>query len=262
MAAFLFLNDSMKIQIPSNIFTAIFALNLPDKYRQSVETRPSSVIVKEIEEGKAEAGLIPSLDLINHKELLVSKKIAVSFDGDLSNSYLYFKPNQNSFDTIKLQGDVTTNEVILSKILFRERFNSDVKIVLDTEEVNFENQNYLLCGNINLEKEYFDKGISFSDQIAEMINYPYTQYLLASRDENLIAKLNDDLKDLDKIIEDNLEENLSKIRFGKKVDDFLKREFNSVYYEMTQNEVDGFSDLLRQPYYHTMIEEIFEIKFV
>lgn len=252
----------MKIQIPSNIFTAIFALNLPEKYRQSVETKPSSVIVKEIEEGKADVGLIPSLDLINHKELFISKKIAISFDGDLSNSYLYFKPNQNNFDSVKLQGDVTTNEVILSKILFKERFNSEVEIILDTDEIDFDNHNYLLCGNINLEKEYFDKGISFSDQVAAMINYPYTQYLLASKDQNMISQLNDDIKDLDKIIEDNLEENLSKIRFGNKVDDFLKTEFNSVYFEMTQNEVDGFTDLLRQPYYHTMIEDIFEIKFV
>lgn len=252
----------MKFLIPSNLFTAIFALNLPQAYKETIETKPASIIVNDIENGSAELGLIPSLDLINHKDLFVSKNVAISFDGDISNSYLYFKPNQNNFSTIKLQGDVTSNEVILSKILFKERFGSEVEIVLDTDDIEIKKNNYLLCGNINFEKKYFNKGVSFSDQVAEMINYPYSQYLLVSKNEDILKQINSELKDFDKVIEDNIEDNLSKIRFDKDIQSFIIEEFNSVYYEMTQNEVDGLLDLLKQPYFYGMIEEIPELKLI
>ena len=116
----------MKIVIPQNIYGAILSLNFPDSLKEKVEVKPSSMITSEIVNGNADIGLIPSFDLLNHSDLKISGNFGVSFDGLLSNAYLYFAPEQNRFEKINLRGDVSSNEIILTKIMFQERFNIDV----------------------------------------------------------------------------------------------------------------------------------------
>ena len=50
----------MKIIIPQNIFTTIFALALPDSEKGKIVVKESSLIVKELEANKDSIGIIPS----------------------------------------------------------------------------------------------------------------------------------------------------------------------------------------------------------
>jgi predicted solute-binding protein len=220
------------------------------------------MISKELEEGVIDIALIPALDLLNHKELFVSKKIALSFDGELSNSYLYFKPDINNFERVYLAGDVSSNEAILVKILFAERYNSKVEVTLESKDLDLKSHNYLLCGNENFESRYFNRGVSFSDQIASMIDYPYTNYVLAARDEDAIDNFVKTLPELDKYIEDNLKSFLGKLNYSPEITEFVNEEFSSIYYELTSNEIDGLTELFKLPYYHGIAEEMIDIKLV
>ena len=49
---------------------------------------------------------------------------------------------------------------------------------------------------------------------------------------------------------------------GKELKSLLKENFNSVYFNLTDNEIAGLHELLKLPFYHGMTEEICELKFV
>ena len=252
----------MKLVIPQNIFSALFTFALSDDIKSETVVKPSSLITAELKNGNADIALIPSLDLNKHNDLFISGKYAISFDGMLSNSYLYFKPNQNSFNEIFLRGDVCSNEIILSKIFFTEQFNSDLTIHLDTNLLELSEKNYLIAGNDNLNDELFTKGISFADEVAGMIDFPYVNYVLASIDEEPIKELHKVLGSLEEKIESKLEPMLSKLSLGESISSHIDENFGSVYFDLTDNEITGLEELLRLPYYKGVFEELFELKLV
>ncbi|MGE5411048.1 MAG: hypothetical protein ACM3MI_08810, partial [Clostridiales bacterium] len=194
----------MKIVFPKNIFTSILLAAMPEQLKAGVTFKDAPIISQEIEKNNADLALMPSLDLIKHPDLLVSSKIALSFDGSLSNTYLYFMPNQNKFTDLYLNGDISSNEIILSKILFNEKYGSDVQIHLDTNKLEKIDKNYLLAGDINLINNRYTNGMSFADEISEMIFLPYVNYVAVSKNREALESFNKALKDMDAIIEDNL----------------------------------------------------------
>ena len=252
----------MKVVIPQNIYAAIFAMNLPDEIKGDIKVTASSLIANEVEKENSDIGLMPSFDLLNHKELYISKKAALSFDGLLSNTYFYFVPGKEKIYELFLRGDVSSNEIILSKILFSERFDSNIKLTLDTSEIIDENKNYIITGNDNFGSFDFNKGISFADQIAELIDFPYVNYVWASKDEEKLKEFNNYFNELDKSVEDRIEIILQSMNFRKEVNEFIEENLNSVYFEITENEIAGLYELLKLPYFHGITKEMFELKLV
>jgi hypothetical protein len=252
----------MKILIPKNIFGALLSLNFPDNIKEKVEVMPSSMITSEIIKGNADVGLIPSLDLLNHPELKISGEIGISFDGLLSNAYLYFAPEQNSFEKINLRGDVSSNEIILTKIMFQERFDIEVEVTLDTKPVDFDENNYLIVGSENDEYVINKNGISFADQIAELIDYPYVNFVLASNDETRLTELVKLITGIDKKVEDDLFNLLSKMKLQKANEDLFIENIDSLYFELTQNEREALDELIKLTFYHGIVEEIKGLSFV
>ena len=158
------------------------------------ETIPSSVIVKQISNNQNSVGLIPTLDLLSNKDLFISSELGISFDALLSNAYIHFKEEQETIDEIFLRGDVTSNEVILSKILFKEFYDVEVKTTLLSQEPSEFNDNILIVGDENFEKELFLNGLSFAEEIIELINAPYVNFVLAGTSERVIKDFNSNFK--------------------------------------------------------------------
>ena len=96
----------------------------------------------------------------------------MSFNALLSNSFIYFKEKQKTIGEIFLHGDVTSNEVILSKILLKEFYNINVKTTLLTYEPSDFEKNLLIVGDENFVKELFSNGLSLSEEIIELISAP------------------------------------------------------------------------------------------
>ncbi|MCK9281165.1 MAG: hypothetical protein M0P71_11125 [Melioribacteraceae bacterium] len=253
--------NNTNFYIPQNIFSAFVALTTPALSNYNFITKNASLITRELNNDKEAIGLIPSCELINNKNIFVSSKIAISFDGLLSNSYFYFKPNQKELSTIFLRGDVTLNEVLLSKILFSELYSTDPEFVIDTKEKLSDVDNYIIVGNENLDPRVFGKGMSLSDEIAELIDFPYVNFVVASYNQEKIEKLNKAMLNLDEIVEENLDKIIKKIDLSTDSEKFIRENFNSVYFEMTSNEMDALKELIKLLYYHGLIEDIFEISF-
>lgn len=252
----------MKIFIPSNIFTAAIALSLPNDLKEKFEITPSSEIAAKLEMDNDSVGFIPSLDIINHKELFVSKIIGISFDGNLSNSYLYFSNKGNDFNRLNLAGDVSINEILISKILFKEHYSKEIEITLSPQRIDFGLGNFLISGNDNFYKEYYENGMSFSDLTASMLEYPYVNFILASSNKELLEKFNELFHDTDKRIENNLEIIFKNLDVSSKVYNYFKKNYNSVYFELTENELNSYNEMLRIIFYNNIMDEIVEPKFV
>ncbi len=252
----------MNLIIPQNIFSAIFAFSLPADLKSNIDVKESSLISRELDRNDNLIGLIPSCDLINHKNFFVSRKTAVSFDGSLSNSYFYFKPEQVKIDKIYLKGDISKNEILLSKILFAERFSSDAEFILDTEPVNFLDRNYIIAGNENLNAAYLDNRISFSDELAELLNAPYVNFVLASKNMELLKEFTSHLEPIDKQVEDNISKILDNISLEGKVAEFITENLSGVYFDMTEIEETSIKELFKLLYYHGFVDDLFDINFV
>ena len=168
-----------KILLPQNIFSRIFLseLNLNDNF--AFEFNPSALIASKLSMDNNSIGLIPTLDLLSFKDLYVSSKIGISFNALLSNSYIHFKRGHEKLEQIFLKGDVTTNEIILSKILFKEFYDVNVTPTLVKDESAHANDNLLIVGDENYEKELFLNGLSFAEEIIELIDAPYVNFVLA-----------------------------------------------------------------------------------
>ncbi|MGE5680850.1 MAG: hypothetical protein ACM34K_08210 [Bacillota bacterium] len=252
----------MKIIFPKNVFTSVLTAAMPDELRNDVIFKDASLISTEVENNNADIALMPSFDLIKHPKLFVSSKIAISFDGNLSNSYLYFLPDQNSFSDIYLNGDISSNEIILSKILFNEKYGSDIQLHLETSKLEKVDKNYLLAGDVNLVNNRFMKGMSFADEISEMLFLPYVNFVAVGKDSDLLKSFNNLLKDMDAIVEDNLSKYLSTSNLTEESRDYIEENMNSVYFEMTESEEDGLKELIQMPYYHGIWNDMVELKFV
>ncbi len=249
----------MKLTIPPNIFARLLAKSLSAFERfEIIETQPA-MIVSEVESGKSELGIIPSYDLLQHAGLVVSKKIGISFDGPLSNSFLYFKPSQRIMDKLFLTGDVTTNEIILSKIILLEKFGISLSPELTTGTPDFDRGNFLVVGNKNFENNLFENGVSFSEMVAEFIDYPYVNFVLVSKHEIILTEIAQLEQKVDETVEDNLNKFLEESGLSREAKSFIRSNFDSVYFEITHNEITGLTELLRLAYYHGIVKEITEI---
>jgi hypothetical protein len=62
----------MNIILPDNIFARIISSCIPDRTAKQISFIPSSQITQKIINEDSAIGLIPVMDLLNHKDLFVS----------------------------------------------------------------------------------------------------------------------------------------------------------------------------------------------
>ena len=252
----------MKLFLPKNIFSSIFASVIPCNSEIEIVYKESAMLCGQLDSDTSAVALVPSLELINHRSLFVSKSLAFSFDGILSNSYLSFIEKEKNISEIKSRGDVSINEIILTKILFSERYSTEIEISLDPAKEKCIDKNYIIVGDENFYSGEYSKSISFADQIAELIDLPYVNYVFVSKDIESLKKFNSLFSNIDSQIEDNHLPVLSKLQYGDEINNFVSENIGSVYFEMTQNEVNALNELIRLAYYHGIIEDIFDIRFI
>ncbi len=251
----------MKILLPQNIFSKVFISELKESNAFELQFIPSSLVAKNLVHNPEAIGLIPTLDLLNHKDLFVSSEIGISFNALLSNSYLHFKEGQETVSEIFLRGDVSSNEVVLSKILFKELYEVDVKHTLVTDETPHQKDNLLIVGDENYEKELFLNGLSFSEEVIELISAPYVNFVLASSTESSIKKFSSEHKKDFEVGHSDAYEDLLKNLPVTSID-FISVNMQHVVFDFEDQDLEGIKSLLQLPYYHGIIKDMLEVKYV
>lgn len=250
-----------KFYLPRNIFSKIILSEIADKSELDTEFLPSSLISKRLSDEENSVGLIPTMDLLTNKELFISSEIGISFNALLSNSYIHFKEEQETIDELLMKGDVSSNEVILSKILFKEFYDVEIKTTLLNREVSDFNNNILIIGDENYEKELFLNGLSFAEEIIELINAPYVNFILASSSEDSLEAFNSAYKEnFSNAHKENFDDLFP--NFPQSSLDFLSVNIQHLVFDLEEQDREGINQLLQMPYYHGMIKEIIEVKFV
>jgi hypothetical protein len=180
----------MKLYFPDNIFTRMFAENLPEDLNREIIYTPSSAIPLQLKNDPTAAGLITPTDILASPEIFISSKIGISFEGSLSNTYIYFVPDQKDFNSLALFGDISSLEVILSKIFFKENYNSDIEVELLTDVSKSKGKNLLVSGDANFSTEKYNSGLSFAEEMVDMLSLPYVNFVLASMSDIVLEEVN------------------------------------------------------------------------
>lgn len=252
----------MKLLLPKNTFSEFFEKLIDKNNIDEVNYLPSSQISKALELDSDSFGLIPSCDLLTHHDLNISSKLGISFDGLISPSYFYFSNNFGADAKVHVYGDVTSNDLILSKILINERYDIDIELILETKPRNETIENFLICGDENFKSNLFERGISFADQVAEYMNMPYVNYVMVSKNEEIIKEINRQSLNFDMKFEDSIENLLTQSTFSNEVKEFINLNIGSIYFAMTDIETESLSETIKLPYYHGMIKDLHELKFI
>ncbi|MDT3696326.1 MAG: hypothetical protein ROY99_08015 [Ignavibacterium sp.] len=245
--------------LPSNVYARLFisALELDKNY--NIKFYPAALITRNILTDNSSLGLIPSLDLITHKDLFISSQIGISFNALLSNAYIHFKKGQHTIQNIYLAGDITSNEIILSKILFKELYNVDI-IPEILNENQFNDNHILIAGDENFEKELFITGLSFAEEMIELLEAPYVNFLIASSNENLIKEFNNKFVDKLKTFKSNNPDLLDK--FNDIAKEFIRVNLHHIVFDFEQQDIEGIKLLIQLPYLHGIVKDMVDIKFI
>lgn len=249
-----------KLILPENLFAKIFVSELLGSEKLQIEYAPSALISKRIIQDENSIGLIPTMDVITYKDIFISSEIGLSFNALLSNSYLHFKEGQESIEGIFLKGDICSNDIILSKVLFKEFYDVDIKSTLIYDKIENENENILIVGDENYEKELFLKGLSFSEEIIELISAPYVNFVLASSSENL---LRDFTKNHKSNFSNGHPEKIETLLTGYPETslDFISVNIQHVVYDLEDQDIEGIKTLLQLPYFHGIVKDMVDINF-
>ncbi|RPI66576.1 MAG: hypothetical protein EHM47_16410, partial [Ignavibacteriales bacterium] len=200
----------MPVFFPNNIFTRVLTSCFTDNIKKEVTFIPSAQITQNILNDNSSVGLIPVMDLLRHKDLFVSPGYGISFEGSLCISYIYYNQKEN-LKKISLAGDVSSQEVILSKILYKEMYGSDIEIEILTNLNKAGEKNVLITGDENFKDERFKQGISFSEIMIDALSLPFVNYIFASSVEETLQDFERNLEEIDihfynKIEEKNFDE--------------------------------------------------------
>lgn len=251
----------MKLFLPQNIFAEIFLSAVNSVKEIKSEFTPSALLAKKLSDEPGSIALIPTLDLINHKELFISSEIGISFDGPISNSMIYFKHGDEDLGELMLSGDVSTNEVILSKIIFKELYNLNVSVSLNSSGEISSDKNFIVTGSENFQKNRFLNGITLAEEVTELINAPYVNFVLASAsEENIKEFVNTYKNDLG---------NTEALNFvsifkdqSQQAMEFIVSNIQHLIFTFDEQDIEGIKLLLELPYFHGIIKEMIDIKFV
>jgi hypothetical protein len=251
----------MKIISPDNYFARLFFHYFEKELKDNIFFISSSLVTAELLKGDNTVALIPTTDLIKNKDIYISKSFGLSFEGGVSNSYIYYGSESKNIAEINLAGDVSSCEVVLAKILFKELYNTDLKIVLSTNAEFETGKNYILSGDKNFEEDIFVQGFCFAEEMIELINLPYVNYVFASKDPDLVKEFNSLAgKPIEKFLENPEEAIMEVIPANKQ--EFFAANTSTLIFKYDEQDVEGIDQLLQLPYFHGLINDIIVLNLV
>lgn len=252
----------MDIILPDNVFTRVLSSCLIEEFRSKISFLSSSHITQKVINVNPSIGLIPAMDLLNHKDLFVSSKLGVSFEGALCNSYLYYQKEKRAIDKLNLFGDISSQDVLLSKILFKEIYGSDIQIEITTHLEKPEKRNLLIAGDENFAEERFRGGISFSESMIETLSLPFVNYVFVSNEKEELENFINKIDKIDSLIYNKIENGNFDKEISRASEEYIRSNISSLILKFDEQDVEGINQLLRLPYFHGIVSDIVEIKYV
>jgi len=252
----------MKFLFPNNIYARLLAQNFPDKYKSNILFDNAIAIASKLENDPELVGLITPIDIIQHKDLFISKSFGVSFNGDISNSYIYYAKDKQNIGEVYLAGDITSLEAMFTEIFFKEMYDVNVQLNIFKENKQLQNQNVIIIGDGNFAADSFQMGTSFGSEMVDMLEMPFVNFVFASSTEENLKELNEELVGIEEKIYASIENGEAKLPFTDGSNSLIKDNISSVAFKFEEQDIEGISQLIRLPYYYGKVDDITEVSFV
>jgi len=185
----------------------------------------------------------------------------MSFDGNLSNSYFYFNQKDN-ISKLTLFGDVSSTEVILSKIMFKEEYGLDVNIEI-SQNRNIENKNKLIVWDDNFTSGDVNLGLSLSEKISDIFDFPtpFVNYAFVSFDKEKIKIFDDIAEEIQNKILNTKENSELFNSFNEASKNFIIENISSLIFNLDEVDREGLVEILKVPYYYGLIKDLIDVNF-
>ncbi len=252
----------MEILLPDNIYSKILSSAFAEKDAARLRHFPSALLSKKMSEAKNTVGLIPTLDLVHYKELFVSQSLGISFDVSVCNSYIYFNQNESIVNEIVLAGDVSVNEGILTKILFSENYGIDVQLSFEKTNGGSSGKNRIIVGDRNFIEGKLDSALSFAEEMIEIISAPYVNFVFASESERALSEFQSQYKEKISAINPTEILNNTENNFTSVSKNYLLENIQHVVFDFDEQDLEGMKQLLQLPFYHGIIKDMIDVKYV
>ena len=252
----------MELLLPENIFTRILVSAVAEKSKVNFHYFPSGLLSKKLSETKNSIGLIPTLDLINQKELFVSREVGISFDESIGNSYIYFNKQEKIINEVFLGGDVSVNEGILTKILFSETYGVDVQLSFEKTNGGSSSRNRILVGDRNFIEGNIESAISFTEEMIELISAPYVNFVFVSKSEELLKEFHSKYRKAISLINSSRVFEKISAQFPSSSSEYLRENLQHVMFSFDDQDLEGIQQLLQLPYFHGILQDMIDVKFV
>jgi len=95
-----------------------------------------------------------------------------------------------------------------------------------------------------------------------MIDLPYVNFVFASHDKEALAEFNKRINPVDERTENEIINIIKTAALPEKTKEFLVENLGSVYFDMTDNEEAALNELIKLIFYHGIIDDMFDVKFV
>lgn len=252
----------MKILLPDNIFSRILSSALVQNDRDKINFYPSGLLSKNLSNSRDSVALIPTLDLLNHRELFISQSLGISFDESISNSYIYFNQKEKLEKEVILAGDVSSNEAVLTKILFGEVYGINVQLFFEKINGGTSEKNRVLVGDRNFIEDNINSAISFTEEIIELISAPYVNFVFASESEETLKDFQSKYQKIIAAIDPSQLLEKTSDRFSTEIKNYLVDNIQHVVFNFNAEDLDGIKQLLELPYFQGIIDDMIDVKFV
>jgi len=252
----------MKLLFPDNFYSRLIKESLPDALNKEISFLPSALIADKTSADPDIVGLVPTLDLIRHKDLYISKSFGITFESSLCNTYIYFNTHDKNINELFIGGDVSSMEVILAKILFEEVYDSSIDIKISPDLSKLDGKNFMLVGDENFNNKNYSRGISFAEEIADAFSIPFVNYVFASSSDKLIKEINKQLKNISTFIYDKIESGGFGSGLTEEQKNYIIDNFSSFIFDLTDQDMEAVNQLIQLPYLKGIVDNITEVKFV
>ena len=110
----------------------------------------------------------------------------------------------------------------------------------------------MISGDENFKDASYKKGISFSEEMHDVVSAPYVNFILASNNKKIIEDYSEVLLKAIELFNCNTE---SQFNFDIKSEEFIKENMVSVVYKLSEQDIVGVKELVGLPYYYGFTKE-------
>ena len=160
----------------------------------------------------------------------------------------------------KIAGDISTIEAIIGLIFFKENYELNFKMNIALSDKELKSSNHILTGDKNFVDEKYEKGISFAEEIIELIYAPFVNYVFASGDDKNLKKYTDKFSEAVKNL--NRQEIEIPGSFSDETKSYIKENLPTIVYNLDEQDQEGIRQIISLPFYHGIIKDMIDIKFI